>query len=92
MSLESLTECIDNGECKIILHKMESCIYCQEMKQKLDRLGIEYAEEEIDEETLEEFNRQTVPFLQVKRDNEEDIVFENEDIETLKEKLSRLIR
>jgi len=91
MSLESLNECIESGECKVTFFKLDSCSHCKEMKQKLDQIGVEYDEEEIDTSTLEEFNRETVPFLQVKRENDEDIILENEDRETLREKLSHLV-
>ena len=90
MSIESLNECIENGDCKAILHKMSHCSYCSEMKEKLDEIGVEYEEQEEDSLSLEEFNRKTVPFLEIKRGYEDDIILENEEKSILREKLSRV--
>lgn len=87
MSIESLNECIENGKCNATLFKLNDCIYCKEMKEKLDILGIDYEEREIDEFVLDEFKRKTVPFLKISKESDDDIIFENEDIDSLRRKL-----
>lgn len=86
MSIDSLNECIENGKCNATLFKINNCIYCKELKEKLDKLGIEYEEQEIDEIILDKFKRQTVPFLKVSNDSDDEI-FENEDLDSLRRKL-----
>lgn len=89
MSIESLNDCIESGECRATFFRLSGCGHCDDMRGKLDRIGVEYDEQEIDESVLDEFDRRTVPFLRV-RDGDGDAVFENEDIETLRGKLSRI--
>ncbi len=90
--VDSLNECIDNGKCSAVLFKMTGCPYCVEMKEKLDDLGVEYQEREIDEMTLNRLHRETVPFLRISSndDDSEDVVIENEAIERIREKLGRI--
>jgi hypothetical protein len=63
------------------------------MKEKLDVIGLEYDEKEIDESSLELFQRSTVPFLHVSRNGEDDgndLVIENDTIERIKRNLGLL--
>lgn len=86
--IDSLNECIDEGRCKSTLFKLDGCPSCIEMKEKLDALGVEYDERDIDAGSLTRFRRKTVPFLYVEDEGEE-IIIENESIERIRKKLTR---
>lgn len=90
--VDSLNECIEGGRCSAVLFKLKGCPSCAEMKEKLDDIGLEYSEQEIDGNTLNEFQRDTVPFLHVsgKENGVDDFVIENETMERIKEKLGKI--
>lgn len=93
--VDALNECIETGKCSAVLFKLKGCPSCEEMREKLDDLGLEYGEREVDDSDLRHFNRNTVPFLHVSQNKEDDndqsdLVIENETIERIREKLGSL--
>lgn len=90
--MSSLEECIESKRCKVTLFEQEGCPYCQELKDKLTDLGIDYDEEDVTKEVLDHFERETVPFARV--DDEKtgkQMLIENESIDEIRDKINSTI-
>lgn len=84
MDIDGLVNCIQQGKCKSTLYQQEGCPHCDELKEKLDELGIPYDEQEIDGELIESLNLTEVPLLRISPEGEEDIFIQNEDLDVIK--------
>ena len=84
MDIDELVDCIREGKCKSTLYQQEGCPHCDELKEKLDELGIPYDEQEIDEEIIDSLGLTEVPLLRISPEDDEDIFIENDDLDVIK--------
>jgi glutaredoxin len=89
MDIDELVDCIQQGKCKSTLYRQEGCPHCDDLKEKLDELGIPYNEQEIDDELVESLDLTEVPLLRISPEDEEDIFIQNDDLDVIKRRFDK---
>ena len=78
-----LKECIEKGECDVVLYKLDGCPHCHTMKNKLDSLDIPYTEKDANDELVDMTGIQTAPQVIITTKHETRVVLKPTDLDDL---------
>jgi len=79
--VNKLKECLDKGECNIILYTLPGCPHCSSMKHKLDTLELPYITKDANLELVEMTGIQTAPQVHIITKDETKIILKPSELD-----------